>query len=323
MRLALTGSVARQPILDALAQIPAVEVVETASVALLAAEAPTADAMILSDPRGADGAILAEALRRPDARTRWVQIVSAGYAGMLAHALPETVVVTNQGGAVANAVAEHAMALVLAHFRGLPAAFSAQTAERWNTAAIRGALRTLEGTTAAILGLGHVGQALAARLAPFGVTVIGVNRDGAPGPGMERTFSVAALDEALGLADIVALCLPASPGTHRLIDAGRIAAMKTGALIVNVGRGEVIDTEALALALVEGRLGGAALDVADPEPLPAGHPLWQAPNLIVTPHVAGGSPLARQRIARMVADNVARFAAGAALMNQVYPRIQR
>ena len=101
MRIALTGRIFRQPILKALAGVQGVELVEFDSVALVAAEAPRADAIILSDPRGPEGAMLAEALRQPNAKTRWVQIISAGYSGMLSHTLPETLVVTNQGGAIA------------------------------------------------------------------------------------------------------------------------------------------------------------------------------------------------------------------------------
>lgn len=321
MRIALTGRIFRQPILKALAGIQDAEVVELDSVALVADDVPRADAIILSDPRGPEGALLADALRHQGAKTRWVQIISAGYSGMLSHTLPENLVVTNQGGAIAPAVAEHALALILAHYRRLPLAFSAQADARWDNDAIRTGLRTLDGSTVAILGLGHVGQALAARLNPFGATLIGVTRDGVSRAGSNKTIPIAELDQALGLADVVALCLPDSRETRGLFDARRFAVMKPGAFIVNVGRGELIDSNALNDALVAGRLGGAALDVTDPEPLPANHPLWRAPNLIVTPHVAGGgNPNSGDRVAQIIADNVMRFMRAEPLLNQVYPK---
>jgi phosphoglycerate dehydrogenase-like enzyme len=321
MRLAITTQAASQSIMRELSRMPEIEVVLFASASMLPAETDHVDAMVLSDPRGSDGANLAKALSGGQPRTRWVQIVSAGYSGILSHPLPDALVVTNQGGAMAPAVAEHAMALILSHYRRLPSAFASQGTGTWASSTIRKELRSLEGSTVVILGLGHVGQALAARLKNFGVTVLGVTRDNAPHNAVDRTFSTKGMDGALAIADVVVLCLPASAETDRLIDAHRIAAMKPGALIVNVGRGTLIDMEALVEGLASGHLGGAALDVTDPEPLPPSHPLWRTPNVIITPHVAGGgSPLAAERVARVVGENARRFLRGDALINRVHPR---
>lgn len=320
MRLVLCVRSARQPIRDALVGLAGVELIEADDMARLIGEVPLADALVLSDPRGPEGALLAEALRRPDEKLRWVQMISAGYAGLVAHPLPPSVAVTNQGGIAAPAVAEHALALIMALNRGLPTAFAAQLEQRWDPKPIRTHLRTLEGATVVIVGLGHVGRALAKRLAPFGATIVGVNRNGAPSSDVDRTVAIAALDSALAEADVVAVCLPGSPETRGLFGAERLAAIRPGACLVNVGRGEVVDAGALAAALHDGHLGGAALDVTDPEPLPADNPLWRAPNAIVTPHIGGGSPHSGKRIAQLVVENAGRFMRGEPLLNQVHPK---
>ena len=318
MRIVLSGRTARAPIRDALSVMAGVELVEADTMDEVLAQLATADALILSDPRGPDGARLAEALHRDDRRVRWVQMVSAGSSGISSHRLPDRLVVTNQGGVMAATVAEHALTLILALNRALPAAFTAQASGRWAPDSLRPQLRTLEGATILIVGVGHVGGVLAKLLTPFGARIVGVTRDGASRQGLQQTAPIAALDDALAHADVVAICLPGSAETRGLFDAGRLAAMKRGAILVNVGRGEVVDADALTTALMSGHLRGAALDVTEPEPLPDGHPLWRAPNLILTPHVAGGgNPRSGARIAQMVVDNLGRFMRGEPLHHQI------
>jgi phosphoglycerate dehydrogenase-like enzyme len=318
MRVVLSGRTARAPIREALSAMPGVELVEADGIDEVVAQVATTDALILSDPRGPDGARLAEALHRDDCRVRWVQMVSAGYSGITSHRLPGHLVVTNQGGVMAASVAEHALALILALNRALPAAFEAQRTAHWAREDIRPRLRTLEGATVIVVGVGYVGGVLAKFLEPLAVNIVGVTRDGAARQDLERTVPILALDHGLAEADVVAICLPGSDETRGLFDARRLAAIKRGAILVNVGRGEVVDADALAAALMSGHLRGAALDVTDPEPLPHEHPLWRAPNLIVTPHVAGGgNPRAGRHIAQMVADNVGRFTRGEPLLHQI------
>lgn len=319
MRVAFFGPIARQAVLDRLGADPDIELVAPETQPEMVQEVERSEVLILPDPRGDFGTALAQALNSGGSRVRWVQLVSAGYAGMLGHELPNDLIVTNQGGAVAPVVAEHALALILSHNRRLGLARGYQAESRWDQG-LRGVLRVLEGSTAVIVGLGHVGRAVATRLRPFGLRLIGVNRSGKHSELFDEVLAIADVDQALARADTVVLCLPSSPETQGLFDARRIATIKRDALLVNVGRGDAIDPAALHAALVSGHLGGAAIDVTEPEPLPEGDPLWQAPNLTITPHVAGaGSALVAGRVADTVSGNLQRFTEGTPLLHQVYP----
>jgi phosphoglycerate dehydrogenase-like enzyme len=169
----------------------------------------------------------------------------------------------------------------------------------------------LSDKTVLILGYGSIGAAVEARLTPFGCRVLRVARSA-----REDVFPVTALDGLLSQADIVLLTTPLTGETRGLMHAGRIARMKRGALLVNAGRGAVVETEALTAALMEGRIR-AALDVTDPEPLPPGHPLWRAPNLLITPHIATDTPRFSARAFAFAAQQAQRFARGQKLLNIV------
>ena len=236
------------------------------------------------------------------ASVRWVQLPAAGVERWLS-GMVDGPVYTSATGAFALPVAEHALALVLAGARAL--APSIRATQWWESPA-----RSIEGTTVLIVGAGGIGAALIEMLEPFGNRILAVNRSGRPVAGAERTVPVDRLDEVLGEADFVVLAAPGTPQTRRLIDAGRLARMRRDAWLVNVGRGSLVDTDALVAALDAGRLGGAALDVTDPEPLPAGHPLWGHERAIITPHVATTPGGERRHYAERIRDNVARFAAG-------------
>ena len=167
------------------------------------------------------------------------------------------------------------------------------------------------GKTLLIVGYGSIGAAVEARLAPFGCKILRVARQARDG-----VAAVSELDELLPKADIVVLTTPLTDATRGLIGATRIAAMKRGALLVNAGRGAVVDTEALVRALNEGSIR-AALDVTDPEPLPPDHPLWRAPNLLITPHVATDTPRFTARAFAFAAEQAQRFARGEPLLNVI------
>ncbi len=160
-----------------------------------------------------------------------------------------------------------------------------------------------------ILGYGAIGHAVAARLTPFGVRVVGIARQA-----RADTQPPEALPRLLPEADAVVLLLPLTPETERTVDAAFLARMKKGALLINAGRGRLVDTAALLDALQAGRIR-AALDVTDPEPLPADHPLWQAPNVLITPHIAGSTVRWQQRAYRLAGEQLRRYAAGQPLLN--------
>ncbi|MEA2291993.1 MAG: hypothetical protein QOF17_1013 [Solirubrobacteraceae bacterium] len=241
---------------------------------------------------------------------RWVQLPAAGVEHWLGR-MPDGPVYTSAAGAFAMPVAEHALALMLAGARSLA---DCARAERWDGAI---PARSLEGTTVAIVGAGGIGRALIGLLAPFGVRVLAVTRRGRPVEGAAVTVAADRLDEVLPAADHVVLAAPGTPGTRHQFDAERLARLKPGAWLVNVGRGSLVDTGALVAALESGPLGGAGLDVTDPEPLPDGHPLWRHERVLITPHVASTLEGERRHYAVRVRENVARFAAGEPLLGVV------
>ncbi len=171
-----------------------------------------------------------------------------------------------------------------------------------------GAIDDIDGHTVLVVGFGSIGRALAARLAPFGAHVIGVARNAHDGaqPASE-------LPKLLPIADVVVNLLPLTPETEKFVDAAFLARMKPGALFVNAGRGKTVDTEALLDGLLKGRIR-AALDVTDPEPLPDGHPLWTAPNILITPHIAGSVARWNARGYRFAAEQIRRYIVGQPLL---------
>jgi phosphoglycerate dehydrogenase-like enzyme len=239
-------------------------------------------------------------------RLQVIQLMSAGAERMLPY-VPAGVTLCNARGAHDPAVAEWIVAVVLAELRHLPEFVTAQRAGTWHAVPSE----PLAGQTVLIVGYGSIGAATEHLLAPFGVRVERVARHARPG--------VSSLDDLPALlpgADIVILLVPVTPATTRLADARFLGLMHDHALLVNAARGSIVDTEALLAELNSGRLR-AALDVTDPEPLPAGHPLWSAPNLLLTPHVAGASTDAIPRVRAIVAAQLARYAAGEPLANVV------
>jgi phosphoglycerate dehydrogenase-like enzyme len=242
-------------------------------------------------------------------RLRLIQLMSAGAERVIPH-IPAGVTLCNARGAHDVAVAEWTMTVILAQLRQLPRFVAAQRAGTWDPAAGR----PLAGRTVLIVGYGSIGEAVERLLVPFGVTVERVARRARPG--------VSGLDElpaALPRADIVILLVPLTPATKGLVDARFLGQMRDGAMLVNAARGSVVDTAALLAELSSGRLS-AALDVTEPEPLPEGHPLWSAPGLLLTPHVAGAMTTGMPRVMTLVRDQLARYAAGEPLLNVVGPQ---
>ena len=258
------------------------------------------------------------AVRAEPGRLKWIGLTSAGYDVLLRVGVPPGVQMTYAVAVHGPAVAEHAVALLLALLRQLPRAIAAQTSGAWDAPAMIAGLRSLEDLTVAIVGFGSIGGAVANRLRPLAQRIVGVSRSGRADARADEMFAHTRLHEALAQSDAAILTVTLNVETRHLIDAAALAAMPANGLVVNVSRGPVLDGAALYRALVEQRLAGAALDVTDPEPLPAGDPLWRTPGVIITPHVATfGSRATGRRLADQYERNVDRFARGEALEGTV------
>ncbi|MET7573656.1 D-2-hydroxyacid dehydrogenase [Streptomyces sp. NPDC005492] len=250
----------------------------------------------------------------------WLQAPQAGPPPGFYHPalVRHPVEVTNMRDTYTDHVAAHTMALVLALARQLPRYVREQTAATWAPDWSDGAVVPLAEARALIVGTGAIGAETGRLLAAFGTQVEGIDaRVIAAPPGFVRVLPPDALDRALPLADIVILTVPHTPHTEGLMDARRLAAMKDGACLVNVGRGPTVRLDDVVAALDTGRLRGAALDVLEREPLPPEHPLWRHPRALITPHVAGVGPHAAERRFEVLAENAQRFADGRPLINVV------
>jgi phosphoglycerate dehydrogenase-like enzyme len=268
--------------------------------------------------------------RRQLPHFRGLRVVQSLMAGIdrLQPLLPPGVTLCDAKGVHDAPTAEWAVAVILAMQKRLPFYFSLQQQEDWGgkrqvaeldhpSHVLPPALRSpalvdeMEVKTVLIVGYGSIGSAIESRLRPFGPRILRVARRA-----REGVAPVSQLDELLPQADIVVLITPLTSETVHLMDADRIARMKRGALLVNAARGQLVDTDALVQALANGRIR-ASLDVTDPEPLPAGHPLWKAPNLLITPHIAGASAQFLKRALALASEQAQRFARGEPLINVV------
>ena len=237
---------------------------------------------------------------------RWVQLGAAGVEEWLrAGLIDDTRTWMSGAGIYSDVVAEHAVALLLALRHRL---VECARANAWD-ASLHG--RTLHGARVLVVGAGGIGSSVIRLLVAFGVSSIAVTRRGLPVPHADRTVTADALDGLWGDADVVVLAAPVTQASHRVIDAAALASMPPHTVIINIARGALIDTDALCLALGENRIGGAGLDVTDPEPLPTGHPLWSDPRVLITPHVANPPAERHDRLKQRVTENVARLVRGA------------
>jgi phosphoglycerate dehydrogenase-like enzyme len=230
---------------------------------------------------------------------RYIQTLTAGVDN-IRPAVPPGVTLCSGRGIHDTSTAELVLTLVLSSLRGVPAFVRAQDRHEWAP----GWHPSLADRTVLLVGYGAIGAAVEARLAPFECSVVRVARSARDG-----VHPISELGELLPAADVVVLVLPLTDETRGLVDAGFLASMKDGALLVNVARGAVVDSDALVAELTTGRLR-AAVDVVDPEPLPADHPLWDCPGLLVSPHVGGSSSAMWPRAYRLVRDQLHRIAAG-------------
>ncbi|MEV0607101.1 2-hydroxyacid dehydrogenase [Polymorphospora rubra] len=271
-----------------------------------------------SDPAGvsfwvppflAGGSTVGLAEKLPDLKV--VQLLSAGADAWVGR-LAAGVTLCDARGVHDSSTAEWVVTAILSHLRAFPAFVRAQARREWAYEEFT-PTDELAGKRVLIVGAGSIGAALNARLAPFEVEVTRVARTPRPDEGVH---GVAELPALLPAADVVVVIVPLTDQTRGLIDAEFLAALPDGALLVNGARGPVADTEALVAELSTGRIG-AALDVTDPEPLPADHPLWELPNVLITPHVAGSVKGVFPRAYRLAGAQLRRFVAGEPLTNQV------
>ena len=261
---------------------------------------------------------LSPAELQPAKNLKWYHLVWAGSDRYKPADFPAGTLFTNGSGAYGVTIAEHMMACILALYRQLRHYDKLQKSHTWDQDWQED---TLEGKTVLILGAGDIGCALAKRLRGFDCRIIGIRRTGGILPHFDEMHTMEELDALLPQADVVAGCLPGTKDTVGLLDERRLRMMKTTALLVNCGRGSLIDTDALVRVLQAGLLGGCGLDVVMPEPLPADNPLWEMENVILTPHISGASfghvQEMEDRIYRLAAENLQRYLDGEALLNQV------
>ena len=247
-------------------------------------------------------------------RLRLIQTIGAGVDSVLPTPdLPERVLIANARGVAAPHMSEFAIALLLALAKRVPRAIEQQREHRWRLFLPR----RLEGATLGILGLGAIGEAVAQKARGLGMRVLGTRRSGEPSPHADRVYPPSGTDEVLAASDAVVVLLPLTPETRGLLDGARLARMKPGALLVDLARGGIVDEAALASALKEERLGGAALDVFEVEPLPSESPLWDVPNLLITPHMAGIVDDYLDRVLAIFTENIGRLERGEPLRNAV------
>jgi phosphoglycerate dehydrogenase-like enzyme len=296
------------------------EAVAGSKVQLLGAHNPSE---FLSLVKGADAV---EGICAPDvieagSELRWIQTQGVGVENCLAipRVASGNIILTNMQEIDAPNVAEHAMALVLALSRQIPTFVTNQRQRTWTTHLAR-EMVDLQDRTMLIVGLGANGTAIAERAHAFGMHIVATRHSGAPGPSfVDYVGAPGELQALVGRADFVVNTTPLTPQTEGLFNAAMFAKIKRGAFFINVGRGKSVVTADLVNALNDGQLAGAGLDVVDPEPLPPNDPLWLAPNVIITPHVASLSARRMERFWLVMRENLRRYVFGDRLLSVVDP----
>ncbi len=291
---------------------PGVELIAAPSLASALASVAEADALI--------GFCTAELLAAGP-RLRWIQLPSAGaeYCVRIPAVRERDILITNAQRIYGPEIAEHVMAMMLAFTRGLYRYYPQQLEGRWNRGAVpQEQLWELDGKTMLVVGLGGIGTQVAKRAHALGMRVTATRRSSRTGPEFVDYVGLAdELNDLVGEADVVVNAAPLTAETTGMFDAAFFARMKPTAYFINVGRGRSVVTADLVAALESGRIAGAGLDVTDPEPLPPGHRLWSLPNVIITPHVAGGSDLRTERLWTVIRENLRRYVAGERMLSVV------
>jgi phosphoglycerate dehydrogenase-like enzyme len=254
---------------------------------------------------------------------KWFHVNLAGYtpydrADFREKFREQNRIMTNSSAVYVEPCAQHVLAMIMALARQLPGSLDNQRgAKEWPYDETRQSSYLLSGQTALILGFGTIGRRLAELLTPLRMKLIGFKRT-IHGDETIRVVTENALGEVLPLADHVINILPANAQTGNFLDAERLASLKKGAIVYNIGRGSTLDQDALLAGLKDGHIAAAYLDVTNPEPLPPAHPLWTAPNCFITPHSAGGFSLEKRRHVEHFLENLRRFEKGAEMLDRIY-----
>jgi D-2-hydroxyacid dehydrogenase (NADP+) len=250
-------------------------------------------------------------LLRKAKRLKWVHFAMAGVDDALHPALVESpVLVTSSVSVHAQPVAEHAFAMILAFARGLVIASANQHERRWARREVVYSIHELHDMTLGVVGLGHIGRAVAGLGKAFGMHVLGVSRHGADDENVDEVYAADGLPKVLTRADFVVLCVPLTAETRGIIGVDEFRLMKESAYLINVARGPLVREDMLIEALRHRWIAGAGLDVFETEPLPPDHPLYNLDNVIISPHVAGVTPYYWERMAKLFVDNFQKFLAG-------------
>jgi D-2-hydroxyacid dehydrogenase (NADP+) len=302
------------------ATFPGLDMIIAETPAALIARIGEADALII--PNGQYSAEIAEAVKTRGRRLKWIQFTTAGIDWAIKAGLPDNVIITNASGFNAGTVSEHALALMLAVARNLPASTRARAQGQWLRRAMMDTMHPLEGATLMLIGLGAIGRAIARKAKAFDMRVIGISRiaadpNAAPVPNVDELRPRTRILETAREADFIALAVNYDTSTHRIIDRTVIAALKPTAIVVNIARGQLIDEIALIEALQAERIAGAGLDVADSEPPASDSALWRLPNVVLTPHSAGGGGEKVEKLFEIVAANIRRWLAGEPLQHRI------
>lgn len=277
---------------------------------------PEADILVTSNRVYVPGP--AKIIRDGAKRLKWIQFTTSGVDKAVASGLPDGVPVTNAAGFHANRVAEHAMSLLLAVARRHREAGAARPKREWVRDEITPKMLSLEKATMVLIGLGSIGQSIARKAKAFDMRVIGISRSRDPIANVDEIRPRERLVETVREADVVALAAVYDESTHGMLSAEAIAALKPNCIIVNIARGLLIDEKAMIAALQANKIYGAGLDVMATEPLPADNPLWDLPNVVMTPHSAGAGGDKTDPIVNIIADNLLLFKAGKPLNKLVH-----
>ncbi|MBA2248305.1 MAG: D-2-hydroxyacid dehydrogenase [Chloroflexia bacterium] len=253
-------------------------------------------------------------------RLKWIQAPSAGveFVARVPDLVASDVILTNTRGAHGPSIGEHTLALLLAMTRHIPESMEQQRRKHWERGTLYRTAREINGLTMGIVGFGALGKGIATRARAMEMELLAVDAQAIAGePLIDEVWPVSRLEEMLSLSDVVVVSAPLTPGTTNLLNADMIRAIKKDAYLIVVSRGGIVDEDAVVDALESGALAGAGIDVTAQEPLPPESRLWDAPRLILTPHLAGASAPKERRVVEIFKENLIRFQNGDPLLNVV------